>query len=206
MKLIFSSTRLWSAFQGLAGAARNYAPSQQRAAALRTGLLEIDVSLPPLMGAAVSFMLQLSIDALARDQVEAQGLEQALLAKLSTWVDEEGALVLRPWTHDMHCVLGALEQAAYRYTRPAVFAEALKSFEELSRPLAVAAVAFAIQLMLEETSSDPGATHSLEMALISTLEEPWEIVTLPLAVDPEAGMTWEALAADGVAVRGQGNE
>lgn len=158
------------------------------------------------MNAAISFMIQLSIGALARDQAEARGLERGLLDKLSTWCDEEGVLLLRPWTHDMHCVLGALEQAAQRYAQPAKFSVALKSFEGLSRSLAVAAVAFSIQLMLEETSSDPGVTRSLESALISALGEPWKRGAFSSTVDPEAGLTWEALAGVNAAVRGRGDE
>lgn len=67
-------------------------------------------------------------------------------------------------THDLSCVIENLGKAAARYV-PA------RGFNRHLRDLAVAAVAFTIQLAIEQPDSDPAALRALERSLIAKLEE-----------------------------------
>ena len=174
MKLLLTATGMGNAFNDLTRAARGYVPSQLR-----------------LMDAAVRFTIQLAIDAAERDQGHARDLERTLIAKLSTWIDTDGEVTLRLWTHDMCCVIGALTRAAYHYAHPkGVVKHVMKT---LSKNLTVAAVAFTIQLVLEETELPAVAMRGLERELIRKLEEPWEIGEIPLSVDVQDGPTWGSI-------------
>ena len=70
-------------------------------------------------------------------------------------------------THDLTCVLGDLVRAASHYPRgkPSTLAEALP------RDLAVAAIAFTIQLAIDEAGCDPDQMRMLESVLIARLEQ-----------------------------------
>lgn len=67
-------------------------------------------------------------------------------------------------THDLSCVIENLGIAAARYAPT-------RGFNRRLRDLAVAAVAFTIQLAIEQPDSDPAALRLLEKALIAKLEE-----------------------------------
>lgn len=188
MKIVFSSAVLSNAFRVLTAASR----ISQR------------------MEAAVRFSIQLAIAVAIRDQAKVHRtrdlmagrrpsetqheeprflriLEAELFAQLSTWCDEEGALALRLQIHDMTCVLGELEHAAQLYARHVVD---MRSVEVWQRRLAVAAVAFTIQLAIEKAESDVVALRDLERDLISTLEEPLDLGAFALKVDAQHGATW----------------
>jgi hypothetical protein len=197
MELIFSSSA-FGAFNALTAAARGIVPSQP----LSSTLLE----------AAVKFTIQFAIAAAQRDQDKARrtfglvagrqagapseqpqpALERELLAELATWRDKEGAPTLRLWTHDISCVLEALDRAARRYAYPSqVSADMLKqTVEALPRHLTVAAVAFTVQLAIEETERDASEMRALEAELISELEKPWAPFKVPLSVDVQEGPSW----------------
>ena len=68
-------------------------------------------------------------------------------------------------THDLTCVVGALAHAASSYPRGAPSA-----ISPLPRDLAVAAVAFAVQLAIDEAGADPESLRALEGELIAALE------------------------------------
>ena len=68
-------------------------------------------------------------------------------------------------THDLTCVLGELARAAANYPRGK-----LSALPPLPRDLAVAAVAFTIQLAIDEANSDPDQMRTLERDLIAKLE------------------------------------
>ena len=68
-------------------------------------------------------------------------------------------------THDLTCVLGELARAASHYPRGR-----LSALPPLPRDLAVAAVAFTIQLAIDEGGCDPAEMHVLESELIAKLE------------------------------------
>lgn len=167
---------------------------------LRSG--EPAVGVLKLMEAAVRFTAQLAIEAgeEERDLGPARDLEGTLIAKLATWVvddDDDGEVPLRLWTHDMSCVIEALARAAHHYAhpRPKSAAGGVKYvMETLPRNLTVAAVAFTIQLVLEETELPAVAMRGLEGELIRKLEAPWECGEIPLSVDVQDGPTWEALS------------
>jgi hypothetical protein len=144
------------------------------------------------MGAAVAFTTQLAIDAAGRDRDEAHTLERELLSTLETWRDEDGTLKLHLMVHDLECVIGALSQAAHRYTlRESCKHEFLKqAVEIIPRELTVAAIAFTIQLAIEEAGREPSAMRSLERSLISRLEEPWKFAAIPVSVEGTHGETW----------------
>lgn len=135
------------------------------------------------MGAAVAFTIQLAIDASGRDSDEAHALKRELLATLETWRNKDGAMKLRLMVYDLEYVIGALTQAAHRYTH-------VSPTKILPRRLAIAAVAFSIQLAIDEAGREASAMRSLERALISRLEEPWELGTVPLSVEGFHGETW----------------
>lgn len=67
-------------------------------------------------------------------------------------------------THDLSCVIGNLATAATRY-------DPAKGFDRRLTDLAVAAVAFTIQLAIDQPGSDPTELRALERALIAKLEE-----------------------------------
>jgi hypothetical protein len=69
-------------------------------------------------------------------------------------------------THDLTCVLGELARAAANYPRGK-----LSTLPMLPRDLAVAAVAFTIQLAIEQEGRDPEQLRALERELIAKLEE-----------------------------------
>jgi hypothetical protein len=180
MKLIFASSDLWRVFNGLTSAA-------QKDDAI--GLME----------AAVMFTTQLALAsalfaATARDQGEARALGRDLIAKLETWRDDEGAMRLRLMTYDVECVVRELARAAQRYAcPPPVSPEAaakIAAAMTLPKALTVAAVAFTIQLALEETARDAVGMRALERAMISELEAPWEFPVIPLSVDVQDGLPW----------------
>lgn len=191
MKLIFASVKLWNAFSTLTSVSRSYVPP--RTVRDVRGLLdrvEAAVGLPQLADAAVGFTIQLALDEGKLDDGKAAVLARALTDKLSTWRGEDGALRLVLWTHDMSCVIDGLSRAAQRYALPPqAAAGTLKSFVEgLLRDLAVAAVAFTMQLEIED------ALRNLERELIALLEDPWELGTIPLAVDVGHGPSWGSLS------------
>lgn len=192
MKLIFTVESLGNAFNELTKAARGYVPSH-----LRSG--EPGAGLPQLMDAAVRFTAQLAIEAgeEERDLGHTRDLEGTLIAKLATWVDADGEVTLRLWTHDMNCVIGGLTLAAYHYAHPhpsSVKGVVKYVMETLPRNLTIAAVAFTIQLVLEETELPAAAMRGLEGELIRKLEAPWEFGAIPLSVDVQEGPTWGSLS------------
>jgi hypothetical protein len=65
-------------------------------------------------------------------------------------------------THDLSCVIGDLAKAASRY-------DPTKGFDRRLHDLAVAAVAFTIQLAIDQPGNDPDALRALERALIAKL-------------------------------------
>jgi hypothetical protein len=190
MELIFSSSAL-DAFNALTAAARGCVLSQEgnHSPLKAAGVVQ-------LLEAAVRFTIRLAIAAAERDQDKARrtwdlvtgqqsssslgehlqpacALEDELLAKLAMWRDEEGILTLPLWTHDICCVIGALKQAALRYAYPQPLSSdaAVKhAVEVLPRNLTVAAVAFTVQLALEETKRDASEMRFLEAGLIAELE------------------------------------
>lgn len=192
MKLFFTSAALGNAFNVLTRATRWYIPSQQRVG-------KVAVGVPQLMDAAIRFSIQLAIDAAGRDQAPTRDLESTLIAKLATWVNDDGGLTMRLWTHDMACVLEDLTRAAYAYAHPyppsvGVAGGVVKHvMETLPRNLTVAAVAFTIQLVLEETQLPAVALRGLESELIRTLEGPWEFGEISLSVDVQDGPSWGSL-------------
>ena len=75
-------------------------------------------------------------------------------------------LLLIHATHDLSCAFGELANAARRYpddTR-------LSSAWERARDLAAAAVAFTVQLAIDEAGRDPAEMRALERELISKLK------------------------------------
>lgn len=189
MKLLFTNARLGNVFNALTNAARGYVSPH-------------DTDLSQLMEAAVRFTVELAIEApvvaLRRREGHPNDLESLLIAKLASWVDEDGTVTLRLWTHDMSCVIGALAQAAHRYTHPqppSTGGVVKYVMETLPRNLTIAAVAFTIQLVLEETDLSAAPMRALEGELIRQLEAPWEFGELPLSVDVQDGPSWEALSA-----------
>ena len=68
-------------------------------------------------------------------------------------------------THDLTCVLGDLARAASHYPRGKP-----STLPMLPRDLAVAAVAFTIQLAIEQEGCDPEQLRALERELIAKLE------------------------------------
>lgn len=192
MKLLFTAMDLWKAFNDLTRAARGYVPSQLRSGGTGAGLSQ-------LMGAAVRFTAQLAIEAgeEEHDMGHARDLEGTLIAKLATWFDEDGEVTLRLWTHDMNCVIDGLTRAAQHYAHPhppSVKDVVKYVMETILRNLTVAAVAFTIQLVLEETELPAVAMRSLEGELIRKLEAPWEFGEISLSVNVQEGPTWEALS------------
>ena len=189
MKLIFTVARIGDAFNELTRAAREYVPSQ-----LRSGG-EPAAGIPQLVNAAVRFTCQLAIEVEhAPPEGHVRDLESALIAKLATWVSESGEMTLRLWTHDMSGAFGALMGAAYYYAHPHS-ASVKYVIETLPRNLTIAAVAFTIQLALEETALPAVAMRGVESALIRELEAPWEFGEIPLSVDVQDGPTWESLSS-----------
>ncbi len=191
MKLLFTHAGLGTVFNELTKAARGYVSPQ-------------DTGLPQLMEAAVRFTVELAIEApvvaLRRSEDHPHDLESLLIAKLATWVDEDGAVTLRLWTHDMSCVIGSLALAAHRYAHPqpaSVSGVVKYVMETLPRNLAIAAVAFTIQLVLEETELPVASMRALESELIRLLEAPWEFGEIPLSVDVQDGPSWETLSEKG---------
>jgi hypothetical protein len=192
VKLIFTVESLGNAFNELTKTARGYVPSH-----LRSG--EPGAGLPQLMDAAVRFTAQLAIEAgeEAHDLGDAHDLEGTLIAKLATWVDKEGEVTLRLWTHDMSCVIEGLTRAAHRYAHPhppLVTGVVKYVMETLPRNLTIAAVAFTIQLVLEETKLPAVGMRGLEGELIRKLEAPWEFGEIPLSVDVQNGPSWGSLS------------
>ena len=190
MKLLFTPDDLGTAFNDLTRAARGYVPSQLRSGETAVGVLK-------LMEAAVRFTAQLAIEAgeEERDLGPVRDLEGTLIAKLATWVvdDDDGEVPLRLWTHDMSCVIGELARAAHHYAHPRSSSSVgvvKYVMETLPRNLTVAAVAFTIQLVLEETELPAVAMRGLEGELIRKLEAPWECGEIPLSVDVQDGPTW----------------
>jgi hypothetical protein len=188
VKLLFTD-KLWDTFAALTRAARGYVPADLHAK-------EPAIGFGQFVDAAVRFTVQLAIDAAEYDQVQAHDLESALIIKLASWIDEEGARALRLWTHDMSCVIGALTHAAHHFAYPRPGKDVVQYVLEIRpRNLAVAAVAFTIQLALEETELPVAAMRELENALMRKLEAPWELdYEIPLSVDTSHGPTWESLA------------
>jgi len=74
-------------------------------------------------------------------------------------------LLMMMHTHDLSCTIGDLGSAARRYTLP----QMLSSDRSVTDDLAVAAVAFAIQLAIDTTDRDPGDLRALESELLSKL-------------------------------------
>jgi hypothetical protein len=180
---------LWEALEALKSAAYRYTPSNE------TGVPK------HLIEAAVAFTIQLAIEA-GRSSDEAHELERAVISKLGTWHDEWGAMTLRlVMTHDMSCVLSDLARAARRYALPQLVASesaAIRVAQRIvPRDLTVAAVAFTIQLGIEDApDSDLGALRAMEREMISTLDEPCEFGKIPLCVDVQHGETWGALPSN----------
>ena len=70
-------------------------------------------------------------------------------------------------THDLSCTLGDLGVAASQYHKDAPYPPTT----EPSRNLLVAAVAFTIQLAIDEGGQDPAAMRTLERVLIAKIAE-----------------------------------
>jgi hypothetical protein len=70
-------------------------------------------------------------------------------------------------THDLSCALGELGSAARRYALP----KALSSEWPVTGELSIAAVAFTIQLAIEE-GGNPADLRKLERELIAKLKTP----------------------------------
>ena len=68
-------------------------------------------------------------------------------------------------THDLSCAFGELARAAANYPRGQ-----MSVLCPLPRDLVVSAVAFAIQLAIDEGGKDPAEMRALESALIAKLE------------------------------------
>jgi len=66
------------------------------------------------------------------------------------------------------------------------------ALEILPRNLTVAAVAFTIQLAIDEAGREASAVRPLERSLISRLEKIWKFSAFPLSVDGTHGETWES--------------
>ena len=71
-------------------------------------------------------------------------------------------------THDLSCTLGDLSVAAGQYPRDMPY----PTTTEVSRSLFVAAIAFTIQLAIDECGRDPDQMRALERELIARLEFP----------------------------------
>jgi hypothetical protein len=154
-------------------------------------LMKDAIGVPQLMEAAVRFTILAAIDVAKRDQVKSHALEGELISKLATWGTTEDVLMSRLWTHDMSCVLGELECAALRYSHPSAADKMKHVLETFPRNLAVAAVAFTVQLAIEESDIVAAAEmRTLEGVLIAELETPWEFGKFPLSVDVEDGKSW----------------
>jgi hypothetical protein len=74
-------------------------------------------------------------------------------------------------THDLSCALGELGTAARRFTLPAL----LSSDRSATTDLAVAAVAFTVQLAIDMTDRDPVQMRALERELIAKLTSAPEV-------------------------------
>lgn len=72
-----------------------------------------------------------------------------------------------PHTHDLTCALGELARAATNYP-----GGRMSTLYPMPRDLVVSAVAFAIQLAIDEGGKDPAEMRALESALIAKLEAP----------------------------------
>lgn len=178
---------LWTALGELKSAAHRYTPSNE------TGVPKY------LIDAAVAFTLQLAIEA-ERTPGEAHELKLAVSSKLALWHDAEGFMKLLSMSYDMACVLSGLASAARRYALPQLVssesAATRVSRMIVPRDLTVAAVAFTLQLVIEEAPDhDLAGLRALERELISTLDEPCEFGKIPLSVDVEHGPSWGELAA-----------
>jgi len=176
----FTTAELWNTFTALKDAACCYTPPPT------------NLSVEPLMRAAVTFTTQLAIDAAGHNGDETHALEQELLSTLETWRNKDDAMELRLMIYDLECAIGALIQAALRYTlRRSCKQEILKQVVEiLPKGLAVAAVAFTIQLAIDAAGREARAMRTLESALIARLEEPWKFGDVPLRVEGTHGETW----------------
>ena len=142
----FATRELWDAFSKLKDAARSYIPPPS------------DLSVKPLMRAAIVFTAQLAIDATGSDRDETRALEQALLSRLETWQNKAGVMELRLMIYDLAYVIETLTRSARRYAllHPSPM-EIQQIMEVLPRDLAIAAVAFTIQLAIDEAGQ--GANH-----------------------------------------------
>lgn len=69
-------------------------------------------------------------------------------------------------THDLTCTISDLCGAAVRYSREKLF-----TLSGMPRDLAVAAVAFTVQLAIDLTDRDPADLRALERDLIAKLGE-----------------------------------
>lgn len=176
-EMIFTTSDLWSAFSTLTRAARCYMPSGP--------------SIARLMDASITFTFQLAIDAAARNPVKTRDMERKLLSKLETW----RAMKMLMMTHDVACVVETLERAARRYALPGPSSEPMVKYvtEILPRNLTIAAVAFTMQLAIEETACNAAELLALERALITKLEAPWgwKFGAIPAFIDVQCGRTWE---------------
>lgn len=66
-------------------------------------------------------------------------------------------------THDLWCVIGQLETVACRYSTDAT----TDVTSRRGRDLAIAAIAFTIQLAIDNAARDPAAMRSLERELFA---------------------------------------
>ena len=81
-------------------------------------------------------------------------------------------LLMMVHTHDLSCTIGALGRAAHRLALPKLppqYDPPLVPTDEL----AVAAVAFAIQLAIDTTKRDPADLRALERELLAKLGITW---------------------------------
>jgi hypothetical protein len=81
-------------------------------------------------------------------------------------------LLMMVHTHDLSCTIGALGSAARRYTLPKMLAPQYHPPLVPTDELAVAAVAFAIQLAIDTTDRDPADLRELERELLAKLGIP----------------------------------
>lgn len=91
--------------------------------------------------------------------------------------------VLHVMTYDIECVITAQTRAAHCYAL-------LQVMEIFPSKLAVATVAFTIQLAIDVSECDATAMCDLEKTPISKLAPFWEFDTVTLSADVQHGKPW----------------
>jgi len=191
VKVIFSSSKLWGAFCALTRAAQFHVPpqmvrrGQESSAGSASGILA-------LAEAAVRFTIQFSVEVAVIDAAAAANLECSMIAELSGWSDERGDFLLRLWTHDLCCAIDALSMAARRHALPRD--ARVEDVEDRWKSLAIAAVAFVIQLAIEATAIPAWKLRDAKRRLNADLETPWEPFRVPSCVEAQDSPSWGPLS------------